>query len=1173
VRPTAGIILSDYALRVGETATLTVTFSEAVSGFTNADLTIANGTLTAVSSSDGGITWTATFTPTASVEDATNVITLDNTGVSDAAGNTGSGTTDSPNYAIDTVRPIITNITSSTADGTYVPSNVITITVTFSEAVTITGTPTLTLNSGGTVSYSSGSGTTALTFSYTVGIGESSWDLEYSTTNSLALAGATIKDVSGNDATLTLPALWGTSSLGGQKNILIAINPSSGGIITAGQDGCNPFNPNAITNKEVPSDYVGTLEYKWQSSTTSSMTGFVDIANSNAATYDPGLLTANTWYKRLARVDCMEDWTGAAESNVVKMTVFDLPSEPTAGSNSHTYDGTEKTAVAIVGIGETVDWYANITGDTPAAVPTGTTVGTYSAYAEARNTTKGCISTSRNLITLEITKAMLTVTADTKTKKYGEDNPALTFVYSGWKNGDSEAVLTSRPTASTTVTATSPAAVYSNAITLTGGVAENYDFNYLPANLEVTKIMLTATANAQTKIFGEANPTLTFQYSGWKNSDTEADLDYIPTTTTTVNLLTNVGTHSNAITVSGGVDNNYSFSYVPANFTVTKAMLTVTADAKSKVYGEANPTMTFQYSGWKNSDNETVLNTKPSASTTLGMLTNAGIYTNVIKVSGGVDNNYDFKYVSANLTVTKAILTVTAGAKTKVYGEANPVLTFQYRGWTNNENEAVLDIKPLASTSVDLQTSVGAHSKVITMSGGRDNNYDFTYVPADFVITKAPLTIEAEAQNKVYDGTTTANVPIAKLVGIRNVDPVKLTIGTASFEHKNVGNGISVTVFGSNISGVGAGNYTLTEVSGLKANIAQKQLTISDYSIVTNKMFDNTTTVTVENVGTLQGLASSDANLVTVSAIATYNNATVGEDKVITVVYKISGSAVSNYIQPVDLIITDAKISEIVKLSENLEVPVTGECQGEDLSIGYQVLKGTPSEYRITFSAAALAAGFVNTGYLPLASSQSLDRLNIQVPANMAEGVYSANLQFRNELNVESPAYPFQFAIKLAKSYVVKKFDDLIVCDNSSNRFTSFQWYKNGQPIPGATGQFYREQAGLDGFYSLQVSTIEGAVLWSCDQEIHTRTLKNATISAYPIPARSFVPFTVKVTDLNDQDLKGAVLRIYNVMGVLVQTITDVKQENSVSLPFGDYIGTVVTSDQRKLTCKILVKN
>ena len=43
---------------------MTITFSEAVSGFTNADLAIANGTLTAVASSDGGITWTATFTAT-----------------------------------------------------------------------------------------------------------------------------------------------------------------------------------------------------------------------------------------------------------------------------------------------------------------------------------------------------------------------------------------------------------------------------------------------------------------------------------------------------------------------------------------------------------------------------------------------------------------------------------------------------------------------------------------------------------------------------------------------------------------------------------------------------------------------------------------------------------------------------------------------------------------------------------------------------------------------------------------------------------------------------------------------------------------------------------------------------------------------------------------------------
>jgi hypothetical protein len=61
--------------------------------------------LSNLSSSDGGITWTATFTPTAGITDASNVITLDNTGYVDAAGNTGSGTTDSNNYAIDTRAP------------------------------------------------------------------------------------------------------------------------------------------------------------------------------------------------------------------------------------------------------------------------------------------------------------------------------------------------------------------------------------------------------------------------------------------------------------------------------------------------------------------------------------------------------------------------------------------------------------------------------------------------------------------------------------------------------------------------------------------------------------------------------------------------------------------------------------------------------------------------------------------------------------------------------------------------------------------------------------------------------------------------------------------------------------------------------------------------------------
>ncbi|NAT30911.1 flagellar hook-length control protein FliK, partial [Pseudomonas syringae pv. actinidiae] len=115
VRPSATVVVADSALSAGETSLVTITFSEAVTGFTNADLTVANGTLSAVSSSDGGVTWTATLTPTANVTDTTNLITLDASGVANASGNAGTGIISSNNYAVDTQRPTATIVVTDNA--------------------------------------------------------------------------------------------------------------------------------------------------------------------------------------------------------------------------------------------------------------------------------------------------------------------------------------------------------------------------------------------------------------------------------------------------------------------------------------------------------------------------------------------------------------------------------------------------------------------------------------------------------------------------------------------------------------------------------------------------------------------------------------------------------------------------------------------------------------------------------------------------------------------------------------------------------------------------------------------------------------------------------------------------------------------------------------------------
>ncbi|PAB25620.1 Ig-like domain-containing protein [Pseudomonas savastanoi] len=189
VRPSATVVVADSALSAGETSLVTITFSEAVTGFTNADLTVANGTLSAVSSSDGGVTWTATLTPTANVTDTTNLITLDASGVANASGNAGTGTISSNNYAIDTQRPTASIVV---ADNALAIGETSLVTITFSEAVTGFTNADLTISNGtlSTVSSSDGGVTWTATLTPTAGITSNS--------NSVTLNNAGVADQAGN---------------------------------------------------------------------------------------------------------------------------------------------------------------------------------------------------------------------------------------------------------------------------------------------------------------------------------------------------------------------------------------------------------------------------------------------------------------------------------------------------------------------------------------------------------------------------------------------------------------------------------------------------------------------------------------------------------------------------------------------------------------------------------------------------------------------------------------------------------------------------------------------------------------------------------------------------------------------------------------------------------------
>jgi uncharacterized repeat protein (TIGR02059 family) len=234
---------ANAAYKVGDTVSVQVNFSEAVTVTGTPQLTLANGGAgQVVNYASGSGTNALTFTYTVQAGDintdldyqSTTALALNGGTITDAAGNNGTLTLAAPaavnslgaNKAIviDGVAPTVTSVNSSTANATYKVGDTVSVQVNFSEAVTVTGTPQLTLANGGAgrvVNYASGSGTNALTFTYTVQAGDTSADLDYASTTALTLNGGTIKDVAGNNGTLTLAAAGATNSLGANKAIVI----------------------------------------------------------------------------------------------------------------------------------------------------------------------------------------------------------------------------------------------------------------------------------------------------------------------------------------------------------------------------------------------------------------------------------------------------------------------------------------------------------------------------------------------------------------------------------------------------------------------------------------------------------------------------------------------------------------------------------------------------------------------------------------------------------------------------------------------------------------------------------------------------------------------------------------------------------------------------------------
>ena len=345
------------------------------------------------------------------------------------------------------------------------------------------------------------------------------------------------------------------------------------------------------------------------------------------------------------------------------------------------------------------------------------------------------------------------------------------------------------------------------------GDMNHNDHYYDLIAVSIAKAALTATAEDKTVTYGDAAPEYTVVYAGWHGTDDASVLtgaivyacDYLPTS--------NVGKYT--ITPSGVDAANYAIQFINGKVTVNQAPLMITADDKNVIYGEVAPAFTASYSGWKNSDDESVVSGLTLTSEYL-VTSNVGTYD--IVPANASATNYAISYTNGTLTVNQAALTITANDTTMIYGDEHPEFTASYSGWKNNDDESVVSGLQF-STPYAPGSYIGTYA--INPNSATALNYAITFVDGTLTVNKAHVYVsDAEAQiAKFADGHANAVVlEQGVLNGIKLNDPIA-HVTTAAFSSADVAENLTITLF-YELTGDAAllNNYNLDPTSDIFTN-------------------------------------------------------------------------------------------------------------------------------------------------------------------------------------------------------------------------------------------------------------------------------------------------------------------------------------------------------------------
>ncbi len=420
--------------------------------------------------------------------------------------------------------------------------------------------------------------------------------------------------------------------------------------------------------------------------------------------------------------------------------------DPTVSITGWVYGGTANAPSVIENPGNAAVTYmykVQGAGDDTYSEAVPTNAGNYTVQAiisESDNYSSKTVTTN-----FTISKVTLTVAANDKTITYG-DAPANDGVtYDGFVNGESAAT---EGVFSGTLEYDYSYTQYGdvgNTYTITpkGLTATNYEITYTPGTLTVEQKEVGLDWSNIPLTYNGATQAPTATATGVVNSDE------ISVTVTGTQSDAGTGYTATASELTGTKAGNYK---LPTNNTTTFEIgaktLTITAEAKSKTYGDDDPELTYTSEGLVGSDAIT-----GSLSRVEGEI--VGTYAiNQGDLSAG--SNYAISYTGANLTISKKALTITAVSDSKGY-DGTPLTNNNYTNTELATGDAITSVTVTGS-----QTEYGSSENVPSGAVIKNGNgegvdvtacYEITYENGTLTVAGMVITITADSDTKVYDGT------------------------------------------------------------------------------------------------------------------------------------------------------------------------------------------------------------------------------------------------------------------------------------------------------------------------------------------------------------------------------------------------------------------------------------